>query len=639
MLVFRLILIILSFHHTVNSMALASTIIEPTEQEQEISRDFERELKKEARGLSPVESRNQKSSLRYGYFSGEKWARIALANPSEKPLSKLLYFETLTGTITLFEQLGDKRVQLAVAGSSIPYLKRDIKSIFAAFNLQMQPHSEKTFYLKIISRHNFNTKVYIGNEAALKAREEYKLSFLDFYCGGILCLIIYNFFIYLFLRDKNYLFYCLFSGSFVLPILTIHGLMDKLFKPMSFSFSHHLICFSSFALLCATIFTYHFLEIKKYLPKYSRYYKLFIGISFSLIIIGLTPLEDLLPQIFGKMIDFSLVISNFMFIAHSVMLRKKSNVARFYLFSWVVVFISLLSWFGMTFGFLPNNFFTQHSLLYANLGQMLTLSLALAFRIHELTQEKIVAEEKAMQKEKYQRLVRVLSHDIANSLTIINSYCKKLIKPQNLEPQLQRVLEKVYFASENIKNILNNVREEEMLSLRKKEMERSLVCVDEVIQSAAKVFEDHLKLKKIDLVIDVQKEHVVMANKTCFLNNIVNNILSNSIKFSFENSKIEIASSRDSGKIQLTFTDYGRGVQKELIQDIFFTNRLISSNGTNSEVGHGFGTTLMREYVLLFNGEMYVTSCENDTYTGSVGTQIILSFPEPTDMRSTIALE
>lgn len=627
----RFFLLFLSLHFTVSAVALASTIVEPSEREQDISRDFAIPLEKEAHRLST-------ETLRFGYFSGNKWARLTLSNPSDYSLDKLIYLDTLTGKLSLFEEQGHQNFLMAVGGSSVPFPEREVKSIFSAFSLKMGPHSEKTILFQIKSRHNFNSKVFIGDAKTLHLKEENKLSFLDFYLGGILCLIIYNFFIYFFLKDKNYLFYCLFSGSFVLPILTIHGVMDKIFQPSSFSFSHYLICFSALAQACAVIFTYHFLEIKKYLPGFGRYYKLFFILSVSLVLIGITPLEDRLPQIFGHMIDFSLVLSNLMFISNSIMLFRVSNIARFYLFSWAVVFLSLLSWFGMTFGFLPNNFFTQHSLLYANLGQMLTLSLALAFRIHQLTEDKIAAEETAMQKEKYHRLVRVLSHDIANSLTIINSYSKKLISPKSFEPQLHRVLIKIYFASENIKNILNNVREEELLSLRKKELKRELVNIEEVIQTAISIFEDHLKLKQIKLNIDVEKDHAVWANKTCFLNNIVNNILSNSIKFSFENSTIEIKSTRDSEKIHLVFKDYGRGIKPELIHDIFFSDRLISSTGTNAELGHGFGTILMREYVQLFNGVMDVTSNENESFTGKLGTQITLSFPLPPVDHSTIAL-
>ncbi len=627
----RVFLIFLSVYFTAGAQALASTIVDPSEGEQDISRDFH----KEATGLS---QEKEQKTLRFGYFNGEKQAGITLVNKTNRPLSKLLYMDPLSGRLTLFEKANGLDRELSSAGSSVPFNHREVKSIFTAFKITLEPHSEKNYFLKIRSRHNFNTKIYLGNEQTLKAREETKLSFLDFYLGGILCLIAYNFFIYLFLKDKNYLYYCFFSGSFVLPILAIHGVLDKILQPESFSFSHYLICFSAFALFCATIFTFHFLEIKKHLPRFSIWYKIIGSLAAFLIVIGLTSVEDSAPQIFGQMIDLSLVVANLMFIVHATKLRNITSVARFYLFSWLVVFVSLLSWFGMTFGFLPNNFFTQHSLLYANIGQMLTLSLALAFRINELTKEKFAAEEKAMQKEKYHRLVRVLSHDIANSLTIIHSYTKKLIKPQVLDPRTQRIMEKVYFASENIKNILTNVREEELLSIRKKELEKELVCIQDSILISAVVFEDHLRIKKIALEIDVDPAHVIWANKTCFLNNIVNNIVSNSIKFSFENSRIIVRSAVDSDQICLTFTDYGRGVKPELIKDIFFSNRFISSKGTNAEAGHGFGTTLMREYVELFNGAMEVTSKENDCYSGNEGTKIILKFPIPSGMNETKSL-
>lgn len=628
----RLLALFLSLYFTLNQLALASTIVTSSESEQDISRDFTAYVPTSTTGVGSFTqemSEKGKGSLRLGYFRKEKWAGITLANPTDQPLSKWLYFDTLTGFMTLYQKKGEALSLLREGGSSQPFQLREVKSIFTAFKLTLPPKSETELVFKVHTRHNFNSKIFLGNLDTLKAREDTKLGFMSFYLGGILCLIVYNLFIYFFLKDKNYLYYCFFAASFLFPILAIHGLLDKYFANTHFSFSHYLICYSSSALFFATLFTEHFLEIKKHFPKCHGLYQFFKAVALGLILIGLTPVEDYFPQIFGHLIDLSIVVANAMFIFSAVKLIRISTVARFYLFSWMVVFMSLISWFGMTFGYFPNNFFTQHSLLYANLGQMLTLSLALAFRIHQLTQEKTAAEEKAMQKEKYHRLVRVLSHDIANSLTIINSYSKKMIKPRQLDDRDQRVLEKIYFASENIKNILNNVREEELLSIRKKELGRELVSIDEILRNASLVFEDHLRMKNITLHLEVDKSHKVWANKTCFLNNIVNNILSNSIKFSFENSRIEVVSSLDSENIKLTFTDYGRGVKQELINDIFFSNRLISSEGTNAEVGHGFGTTLMREYVQLFNGRMEVQSQENETFCGRPGTVITLLFPLP----------
>lgn len=613
-------LLFFSIHLTLNPGALASTIITPGPIEQDISKDF---LMDHGTVL-----KNENTSLRLGYFNGEKWARVTLENTSSVKIDKLIYFDTLTGKIDLFEKTNSQTplTLIGSSGSSLPFNKREFQTIFATFKISLAAHSEKTFLFKIISRHNFNSKIFVGNLTTMNERLAKKTHLLDFYVGGILCLIFYNFFIFLFLKDKNYLFYCFFSLSFMLTILNIHGLLDSTFTT-TFSFSHYLICFSALTLLFATLFTYHFLEISKNLNKISKYFQIVISICLIIFLAGLSPMEDLVPAYLGRLIDFLLITTNLAFIVCSIVLFKISSMARFYLYSWVLVALSLVAWFGMTFGFFPSNLFTQHSLLYGNLGQMLTLSLALAYRIHSLVKEKLAAEERALQKDKYHRLVRVLSHDIANSLTIINSYSKKLIKPKNLEPDVQRILEKVYFAAENIKNILVNVREEELLAQRKKEIELCPTNIYETLLAASVVFEEHLRHKKLELMIDAPVHLEIMANKTCLLNNIVNNIISNSIKFSYENSKIEIyANKRTPDKITITFIDHGKGIDPMLINDIFYSDRLVSSKGTHSESGHGLGTILMREYLTLFGGNMEVKSSLADSDTPS-GTSITLIFP------------
>ncbi|MDD4973963.1 MAG: sensor histidine kinase [Bacteriovorax sp.] len=617
----QLMLLFFSLYLTPYSKVLASTIITSEPIEQDISKDF-------FIGQG-TDQKNEKASLRFGYFNGKKWARVTLANNSPNQIDKLLYFDTLTGKIDLYEQVAPKiRLNfIGSSGSSIPFRKREFKAIFATFKISLPAHSEKTFFLNVVSRHNFNSKVFIGNLETMSSRQLDKLSFLDFYAGGILCLIFYNFFIFLLLKDKNYLYYCFFSLAFMLAILDIHGLLDKFFITKSFSFSHYLICFSALSLIFAVLFTYHFLEIPKLLNKLSKYFQIVFAICLGIFLIGLTPLEDLAPAFFGRLIDFLLITTNLSFIICAFLLIKISSTARFYLFSWAIVGISLLTWFAMTFGFLPNNFFTQHSLLFANLGQMLAISLALASRIHKVTEEKLAAEERALQKEKYHRLVRVLSHDIANSLTVINYYSNKLIKPRDLEPHHQRALEKVYFAGENIKNILKNVREEELLVERKKRMELHPINIYEILLNASVIFEDQLRHKMLELIIDVPVNIEIMANKTCFLNNIVNNIISNSIKFSYENSRIEISSEVTSDKIAITFKDYGRGIDPLQIHDIFYSNLIISTEGTRAEAGHGFGTILMREYVELFGGSIKVKSSLKDLDHEISGTSVTLIFP------------
>lgn len=618
MFAIRLMLLFFSLQLTLDSVALASTIITSEPIEQDVSKEF-------FIGTGTY-LKNEKTSLRLGYFNDEKWCRVTLINNGPERVHKLIYFEALTGLINLYkEDVPNGPLSLiGTAGSSIPFAKRGFQSTLAALKITLEPNSLNTFFFKINTLHNFNSKIFVGTAATMAQQEFDRLTFVVFYAGGILCLILYNFFIFLFLKDKNYLFYSFFSLTFLMTVLNIHGVFDKVINSSTISFSDHLLSFSSATLFFATIFTYHFLKIPKFLNRSVKLFYFFAFASFALFMVGLSPLEHLYPAIFGTLIDILLLVSNLVFIFSSILLYKKTSEARFYLFSWVVVGLSLLAWFGMTFGFLPSNIITKYSLLYANLGQMLTLSLALAQRIHTVTKEKLEAEEKANKNERYQRLVKVLSHDISNSLTIINVYSKKILGSAKLETNAQSSLEKVYLAAENIKNILGNVREEILLTERKKEIDLHPVNIYETLISSTAIFEEELKRKNIKLLINVPGDLMIMANKTCFLNNIANNIISNSIKFSFDNSKIEIYSRTLKNQIELSFQDYGQGIDPLLISDIFYSNKLISSLGTGAEAGHGFGTSLMREYVKLFGGSLKVKSSVNSQNSG---TCITLTFP------------
>lgn len=574
---------------------------------------------------------NSPHSLEFGYFPGEKWASVTLVNQSYEKIEKIIFFQSLTGFVKAYDQnTNNKKLNfLADIGTSTPLVKRVLPSIFSSLPITLEPQSEKTIYFNFKSRHNFNTPVFLGNSTFFHKKEEQKKSFLDFYVGGILCLIIYNFFIFLSLRDCSYLFYCFFSGSFMMAVLNVHGYLDYLFRPTFFSFSHYLLAFSATAMLSATNFSYHYLQIKKTLKKAELFYKVFFFSNIFLILITFSNLEDLFPHIFGTAIDLLIVFGNLVFMINSYQLLRISTSAKFYLFSWFLLIITLLCYFGMTFGFFPQNFFTEHALLFGNLIQMLTISLALAHRINELTKEKQFAEERALQKDRYQRLVRVLSHDIANSLTIINSYSKKLLKKTSLERSEFKMAEKIFFSAENIRNILNNVREQELLPSRKNQLELEPVNIMDSIQSCLFIFEEQIRHKNLKLTLNIPSELFIMANRVSFINNIANNIISNSIKFSKFDSSIEIKAFYANNNVEIHFNDFGKGIFSEKLDEIFFSQKVFSSEGTIAETGHGFGANLMREYVELYNGILEVSSTHETIDSHQSGTRIKITFPLP----------
>lgn len=617
---------------TVAEGALASNKIESSSAEIEISHnlliaqsneDFYQPPSIEQYHFAP----NKAEQVNISYQSGISILKFSLENINNDESTFYLYFNSITGLLRLYESSLTNMAFVGIGGTDYPILKREQKGNFGSIKIHLPKNTIKTFYLKINSRNNISSKLFVGTKAALLERESSQNQFLSFYTGGILLLVTYNLFLFILLKDKLYLLYSIYAISFLSVALVITGQFDQYLPNQSFTYSNFLICFSSFAIFSSALFTYFFIDIKRFFPREAIFYKIILATSFLLIVIGPLSFYDKHKVFLGTVIDLTIILGLIIFIQHSIRSFKNSINAKFYFYSWFFVISFVAIWYAATFGFLPINFITQNALPIGNMLEMLILSFALAYKIQILSEEKFKALEKAKEKDRYERLVRVLSHDIANSLTVVNSYARKLLKEDKLDQTIHTWSEKIFSASENIKNILQIVREQETSVSSKKLIDITPVNVLDCIMFSKVLYEEALLIKKIDLVITIPENLNVLVDRTCFINNILNNILSNAIKFSLPNSKIEISSIESKDFTQLLIRDYGVGINKKLIDDIFFSPKMVSSTGTNNERGHGIGCNLLREYMILFGGKLQVSSTTIEENGTSHGTLIKLIFP------------
>ena len=117
-----------------------------------------------------------------------------------------------------------------------------------------------------------------------------------------------------------------------------------------------------------------------------------------------------------------------------------------------------------------------------------------------------------------------------------------------------------------------------------------------------------------------------MADRAALTNQVVFNIISNAIKYSRPNGEIFITCEQDRKEVRLCIKDHGTGIDKDRIQPIFFSQELISTRGTFYEAGSGMGTSLAREYMKMFRGEIMVDSV-HELVSAQSGTVVTLCFP------------
>ncbi len=140
--------------------------------------------------------------------------------------------------------------------------------------------------------------------------------------------------------------------------------------------------------------------------------------------------------------------------------------------------------------------------------------------------------------------------------------------------------------------------------------------IEKVISSNA----DALSNKKLKLVKEIPEEVVVYTDSD-MLEIALSNIISNSIKYSYENSEIKIKIYNKDGIINCAIKDNGRGISEEQISRIF--DRFYRGDESrNSEIkGVGLGLAIVRKISQLLNITLHIESKINE------GANFIISFP------------
>lgn len=536
-----------------------------------------------------------------GYSNKVLFLRLIVKNNFEEEISKVLYFDhILTGEVDFYDGLTVQR-----SGSSISYNERAIPSIYTAFYLNLKPKETKEILIRKKGLHLFNSKVFLTDISNFKLIEIEKLNTFRFYAGAILALFFYNLFIAIFLKDKNYYYYCAFIFSLFLTVLSLHGIIDFIPFGNGKTFSHYLIICSSASLITATLFTRKVIPPEKINSAFVIIFKAVIIAGIVPLVLSLTPLYDHNVWIFGHYIDIFILVGLLAMILYGIIGSiKKDELAKIYTFSWICIFTGVLTYFLSSYGIINKSWITKNSIMLGNIFQMLTLSLGLGFRVIILGKEKDEAVTRANNKERYQKLLRVLSHDVSNSLQVVQLSLKRLKKNLNYERNQEKI-DRILVVADNMRNILDNVKKEQKLDVDKESIQLVKTDLWACIDSSLLICEEHLKTKAI--VIDKYFEEgsqFVMAEEISLINNVFGNIFSNAIKFTPNGGMIKIKTKRVDHSIEVIICDEGNGFHSALIEKFKNNENINSTAGTEGEIGTGFGLRIIKSYIELFEGRI-----------------------------------
>ncbi len=133
--------------------------------------------------------------------------------------------------------------------------------------------------------------------------------------------------------------------------------------------------------------------------------------------------------------------------------------------------------------------------------------------------------------------------------------------------------------------------------------------MQELADHSLRLAEGAAHKKGITLINLTSMDHYAFCDEqTCSL--ILNNILSNAIKFTPRNGTVTVESHVEGDRIALSVTDTGIGIPEEEISRLFSLRQTRTRKGTENETGTGLGLILCKEFAALNGGSIQVSSPE-----------------------------
>lgn len=228
-------------------------------------------------------------------------------------------------------------------------------------------------------------------------------------------------------------------------------------------------------------------------------------------------------------------------------------------------------------------------------------------------------------RQRVQNLMNILTHDISTPLSVISLKLKQLIKSDMNGEQLSDTL-KALKAAERVIEMMNSLKELRLNEMGKAEIVLKDVEVRAMVLDLKEIYFERLDQKNLTLNWSVSSDvFTFYTSRSLLLNQILGNLLSNAIKFSAKNSEIRLRISKTKEGIQFVLEDSGGGIPKDLRENLFEASLSKSLEGTEGEIGTGFGLPIVKSCVDRLGGVIsFDTKTSNE---GVPGTRFKLLFP------------
>lgn len=207
------------------------------------------------------------------------------------------------------------------------------------------------------------------------------------------------------------------------------------------------------------------------------------------------------------------------------------------------------------------------------------------------------------------KLFSIIAHDLKNPFNSLIGFNKLLVANVSDYPKekIKQIAQNMLDVSSQTYTLLENLLQWSNFQTGKLTPQFIDIKPSELIKEVVYLSETIALAKQINIQTKINCDNYIFADSE-MIKTVIRNLISNAIKFTYQNGNINIETSEYNHEILFTISDSGTGIDPEHLKTLFGIDNRYSQRGTANEAGTGLGLMLCKDFIETHKGKIWVES-------------------------------
>ena len=207
------------------------------------------------------------------------------------------------------------------------------------------------------------------------------------------------------------------------------------------------------------------------------------------------------------------------------------------------------------------------------------------------------------------QFIRVLGHELKAPIAAIDGYLK-IMRDRTVGTDLaayEQMIERSVVRLDGMRKLISDLLDLTRIESGQRDRELADVDLAEVARTAAESFGPMAAERKITIAVCAKGPVVLRADRS-EIEMILNNLVSNAVKYNRPNGRVDVTLAAADGGATIAVADTGIGMKPEDVERLFGEFVRIKNEKTRNILGSGLGLSILKKLAHLYGGDVSVAS-------------------------------